>query len=124
MVIAFSARLDRYCLFGHGVMALFSASQYQHCCACLNCWCDGWTDLGMIARVTLGHTGRQLAPPKVMTLAFMLFNLGAVSRVLLVDWAYMPGLWIAAICWGLSFAMYVWNYAPMLWQARVDGHPG
>ena len=80
--------------------------------------------LGMIARVTLGHTGRQLAPPKVMTLAFMLFNLGAVSRVLLVDWAYMPGLWIAAICWGLSFAMYVWNYAPMLWQARVDGHPG
>ena len=80
--------------------------------------------LSMIARVTLGHTGRQLLPPKSMTLAFILFNLGALARVILVDWAYMPGLWIAAVCWGLSFALYLWSYAPMLWQARVDGHPG
>ena len=80
--------------------------------------------LGMIARVTLGHTGRQLEPPKYMTWAFVLFNLGALSRVVLVDWAYMPGLWLAAMCWTLSFAAYVWGYGPMLWRARVDGHPG
>lgn len=80
--------------------------------------------LGMIARVTLGHTGRQLEPPKYMTWAFVLFNLGALSRVVLVDWAYMPGLWLAAMCWALSFAAYVWGYGPMLWCARVDGHPG
>jgi len=80
--------------------------------------------LGMIARVTLGHTGRQLEPPKYMTWAFVLFNLGALSRVVLVDWAYMPGLWLAAMCWALSFAAYVWGYGPMLWRARVDGHPG
>lgn len=80
--------------------------------------------LAMIARVTLGHTGRALQPPRSMTWAFMLFNLGALARVFVVDWAYFPGLWIAAICWSLSFAMYVWNYAPMLWQARVDGNPG
>lgn len=80
--------------------------------------------LGMIARVTLGHTGRQLEPPKYMTWAFVLFNLGALSRVVLVDWAYMPGLWLAAMCWALSFATYVWGYGPMLWRARVDGHPG
>ena len=80
--------------------------------------------LSMIARVTLGHTGRQLLPPKSMTLAFILFNLGALARVILVDWAYKPGLWVAAVCWGLSFALYLWSYAPMLWQARVDGHPG
>ncbi|HZJ95925.1 MAG TPA: NnrS family protein [Thiopseudomonas sp.] len=80
--------------------------------------------LAMIARVTLGHTGRPLQPPRSMTWAFMLFNFGALARVFIVDWAYFPGLWIAAICWSLSFAMYVWNYAPMLWQARVDGNPG
>ena len=80
--------------------------------------------LAMIARVTLGHTGRQLQPPQVMTWAFVLFNLGALARVVLVDWAYIPGLWVAALCWGLSFALYLWNYAPMLCQARVDGHPG
>src|SRR5699024_7833412 len=80
--------------------------------------------LAMIARVTLGHTGRPLQPPRSMTWAFILFNLGALARVFVVDWAYFPGLWIAAMCWGLSFAMYLWNYAPMLWQARVDGNPG
>lgn len=80
--------------------------------------------LGMIARVTLGHTGRPLHPPKSMTWAFVLFNLGALARVILVDWAYIPGLWIAAACWAVSFALYLWSYAPMLWQARVDGHPG
>lgn len=80
--------------------------------------------LGMMARVTLGHTGRQLQPPKSMTWAFALFNLGALARVVLVDWAYIPGLWVAALCWALSFAMYLWSYAPMLWQARLDGQPG
>ena len=80
--------------------------------------------LGMIARVTLGHTGRQLQPPKSITWAFVLFNLGALARVVLVDWAYIPGLWLAAVCWALSFATYLWSYAPMLWQARVDGQPG
>lgn len=80
--------------------------------------------LSMIARVTLGHTGRPLQPPQSMTWAFVLFNLGALARVTLVDWAYFSGLWIAALCWGLSFAMYLWSYAPMLWQARVDGQPG
>ena len=80
--------------------------------------------LSMIARVTLGHTGRALTPPKVMPFAFALINLAVLARVVLVDWAYMSGLWLAAICWALSFALYVICYAPMLWQARVDGHPG
>lgn len=80
--------------------------------------------LAMIARVTLGHTGRPLQPPKSITWAFVLLNCGALARVVLVDWAYLPGLWIAAVCWGLGFALYVYGYAPMLWRARVDGHPG
>lgn len=80
--------------------------------------------LSMIARVTLGHTGRTLTPPKVMPFAFVLINLAVLARVVLVDWGYMSGLWLAAICWALSFTLYVICYAPMLWQARVDGHPG
>lgn len=80
--------------------------------------------LAMIARVTLGHTGRQLQPPKLIAWAFFLLNCGALARVMLVGWAYIPGLWIAAVCWSLGFAIYLWSYAPMLWRARVDGHPG
>jgi len=80
--------------------------------------------LAMIARVSLGHTGRPLQPPAGMTLAFILLNLAGVSRVLLVLWLPLAGLWLAALCWVGAFALYAWRYAPMLLRARVDGHPG
>lgn len=80
--------------------------------------------LAMIARVTLGHTGRPLQLPAGIVGAFVLFNLGTAARVFLsVIWP-VAGLWLAASCWALAFALYVWRYAPMLVASRVDGHPG
>jgi len=80
--------------------------------------------LAMIARVTLGHTGRPLQLPAGIVGAFVLFNLGTAARVFLsVIWP-VGGLWLAAACWALAFALYVWRYAPMLVSPRVDGHPG
>ncbi|WP_417775533.1 NnrS family protein [Stutzerimonas xanthomarina] len=80
--------------------------------------------LAMIARVTLGHTGRPLQLPPGIVGAFVLFNLGAASRVFLITEWPLLGLWLAAVCWALAFALYVWRYAPMLVAARIDGHPG
>ncbi|MEK0363290.1 NnrS family protein [Pseudomonas sp. CBC3] len=80
--------------------------------------------LAMIARVTLGHTGRPLQLPGGIVGAFVLFNIGAASRVFLSGQWPVTGLWLAAICWALAFALYAWRYAPMLLSARVDGHPG
>lgn len=79
--------------------------------------------LAMIARVTLGHTGRPLQPPRSMTWAFVALHLGAASRVLLAPFG-SHALWLAAACWSLAFALYLKDYAPMLCRARVDGHPG
>lgn len=80
--------------------------------------------LAMIARVTLGHTGRMLTPPRAMVAGFALFNLAALARVFLVEVNYQAGLGVAVLCWSLSFAIYLWFYGPMLWRARVDGAPG
>ncbi|WP_027620458.1 NnrS family protein [Pseudomonas sp. Pse1] len=80
--------------------------------------------LAMIARVTLGHTGRPLQPPAGMSLAFILLNLACLSRVGLILWLPMPALWLAGVCWALAFALYAWRYGPMLLRTRVDGHPG
>jgi uncharacterized protein involved in response to NO len=80
--------------------------------------------LAMIARVTLGHTGRPLQLPSGMAVAFVLFNLGAAARVFLAAPWPIQGLWLSAACWALAFALYAWHYAPMLLKARVDGHPG
>ncbi|PIA66117.1 NnrS family protein [Pseudomonas sediminis] len=76
--------------------------------------------LAMMARVSLGHTGRALQPPRTMSWAFGLLNLGALIRVS----AGSSGLWLAALCWAVAFALFAWHYAPMLYRARVDGHPG
>ena len=80
--------------------------------------------LAMIARVTLGHTGRPLQLPPGIVGAFVLFNLGAAARVFLITEWPLIGLWLAAVCWALAFALYAWRYAPMLVTARVDGRPG
>lgn len=80
--------------------------------------------LAMIARVSLGHTGRPLQPPKAMALAFALLNLGVLARVLLVVWLPLEGLTLAAACWIVAFLLFAWHYAPMYWQPRVDGQPG
>jgi uncharacterized protein involved in response to NO len=76
--------------------------------------------LAMMARVSLGHTGRPLQPPKTVAWAFALLNLGALIRVA----AGGAWLWLAALCWVLAFALFVTRYAPILCRARVDGHPG
>jgi uncharacterized protein involved in response to NO len=80
--------------------------------------------LAMIARVSLGHTGRPLQPPKAMIAAFVLLQLGTLARVLLVDFWPQGALHLAATCWAIAFGLFVVFYAPMLCRTRADGHPG
>lgn len=87
----------------------------------------GVLTLGMMARVSLGHTGRKLDPPPVMTLAFVAINLAALARVvlpLLFPAAYTQGMDIAGLIWIAAFGVFAWKYAPMLLRPRVDGKPG
>ncbi len=83
--------------------------------------------LAMISRVSLGHTGRPLSPPKSMTMAYILVSLAAIIRafgpwllpdktLLLID--ISGGLWIGA------FLIFTASYAPMLMTSRKDGRPG
>ncbi len=80
--------------------------------------------LAMVARVSLGHTGRPLQPPQAMAWAFALLNLGAVARALLPPLLPLGALLLSGIAWTLAFALFVWHYAPMLCRPRLDGQPG
>jgi len=83
--------------------------------------------LAMISRVSLGHTGRPLAPPKVMSIAFFMMSLAALVRVfgpLLVPEKALLFYDISAFCWLIAFGSFVIKYGPMLWSARADNHPG
>jgi uncharacterized protein involved in response to NO len=103
-------------LFGLSPMAALHAFTYGGI---------GLFTLGMMVRVTLGHTGRDIRrPPAVTTAMFVLLATGALVRVLLpvLDPAH-PALWmvVAECFWVLPFGMFLATFLPMLLQPRVDG---
>lgn len=83
--------------------------------------------LGMMSRVTLGHTGRPMIAPPAMVAAFWALNLAAAVRVagpLLWPAAYGGSLILSGLLWGLAFALFLWVHGPMLVSPRADGRPG
>jgi len=74
--------------------------------------------LAMIARVSLGHTGRPLLPSKGMVAGFVLVLLAAVSRVLLVPFSGV-GLGLAALLWCSAFGLFLLCYTGVLLKPRV-----
>ena len=87
----------------------------------------GLITLGMMARVALGHTGREILANRYIVLAFLLLEVAVIIRVFL-PW-FLPehylfslnlsgGLWIAA------FVVFVLHYTPILYATRIDGRPG
>lgn len=83
--------------------------------------------LAMIARVSLGHTGRALQPPKLMSLAFACILCAALLRFLL------PNLWpqytnlgvaLAGAGWVVAYGIFCLCYAGPLCRPRPDGKAG
>ena len=88
----------------------------------------GLFTLGMMARVTLGHTGRDvLEPPPAVAWVFGLVAVGSIVRVmlpLLDAQHYVAWIGLSQMLWVLAFLLFLWVFLPMLLQPRVDGRPG
>ena len=88
----------------------------------------GLFTLGMMARVTLGHTGRNIMEPSpVVAWMFGLLAVGSVVRValpLLDAGHYVFWIGLSQLIWVLAFLLFLWVYLPMLLRARADGQPG
>jgi uncharacterized protein involved in response to NO len=83
----------------------------------------GSMTIGMMCRVTLGHTGRDKIATDLTTLSFILMQGAAFMRVfgLMIAPDYSIE-WIigSATLWILCFALYFLIYAPMLWKPDLD----
>ncbi len=83
--------------------------------------------MGMMTRTTLGHTGRMLVAKRSEPAMYGLIQAGALLRVAA---GFAPAPWrdgallLSALCWSLSFALFIAVYAPYLWRARIDGKEG
>ena len=87
----------------------------------------GILTLGMMCRVTLGHTGRDINTGLMSNIAFVLLNLGALFRVIipmLVPDSYTTWVNISGGLWVLAFALFALAYTRILIRPRIDGRPG
>lgn len=88
----------------------------------------GLVTLAMMARVALGHTGRNVhQPPRTVKYALLALILAVVLRVFfpLLDMAhYRPWIALSQLFWILAFSAFLWTYLPFLVKSRVDGQPG
>lgn len=83
--------------------------------------------LGMMARVSIGHTGREMILNSWMVLSFIILNVAAIVRVILPMFMhdfYLQLIQVASGLWIVAFTIFVIAYTPMLLKARIDGREG
>ena len=86
----------------------------------------GMVTLGMMARVSLGHSWRPLQPPQLTILAFDFLNLSSLLRFatpVFFPSAYGTLILLSGSVWILAFAFFLWKYFPILAAPRIDRRP-
>ena len=111
-------------LYGLSLLGMFTPSGALHA---LTLGVVGVFTLGMMSRVSRGHTGRPINVSRLTASAFVLMNLGALIRVF--GPALLPEnypLWVDASAglWVLAFGLFAFGYVPILLRSRIDGKPG
>ena len=88
----------------------------------------GLMTVGMMARVALGHTGRDIKNiSPLLKLVFAAIGASAVFRIVLPLFAmqyYTQWVMTAALFWIVGFVIFLVIYAPILCKPRVDGTYG
>lgn len=115
---------------GYGLFALHYFGFNVNLSSCIHALTAGAMSsliLAMIARVTLGHTGRALNIHVSMLFAFAFIIAAGFGRVLLGFFPHIPlniGYLIAGVPWILAYLLYLVNYSTVLMKPRADGRPG
>jgi len=87
----------------------------------------GMLIIGMMTRVSLGHTGRPITASWLMSIAFVAVALAALGRTFLpiifpayyIEWVMLSGVLFA-----LAFGAFLLEFTPILIAPRPDGKPG
>lgn len=88
----------------------------------------GMVTLAMMARVSFGHTGRDVhEPPRSVYFMLLLLLIGTCVRVflpLLMPAQYMAWIVISQLFWVLAFMLFILIYTPILVNKRIDDQFG
>ncbi|MBT5953785.1 NnrS family protein [bacterium] len=84
----------------------------------------GLSTLGMMSRVSWGHTGRSIqSPPKLVGYLFMLLVAGFILRVfcpLIFPTRYILFMIFSQIAWICAFSGFIFTYTRLFFGPRVD----
>ncbi len=87
----------------------------------------GMITAGMMARISLGHTGRDIQEhSRMLAPIFASLIVVYVARVVLPILSpahYLLWTGIAHLMWVIAFALFLWIYTPILIRPRADGKP-
>lgn len=110
-------------LLAGSILAGWPASAWTHAAGT---GAVGCLILGVIARVSLGHTGRPLVLPGGMVTAFITIHLAALVRVVtafdVIPWHV--GVGVSSLLWVLAFGVFLARYTRVLASPRPDGREG
>jgi uncharacterized protein involved in response to NO len=84
----------------------------------------GIVGMGIITRVSLGHTGRVIEGSNLTVLAYISIIIGAIFRVitpLVWEGNYVNGLYLSVGFWAFAFLLYIIEYGNMMFTKRPDG---
>lgn len=89
--------------------------------------CIGTLTLGMMSRVALGHTGRELRAPVAAIVAFLLISIATLVRIVM-PWVneeqYLLWIQLSGMLWTMAFVAFLIGYTRILLSPRADGQPG
>ena len=77
--------------------------------------------LAVASRAALGHSGRPLVVSKLTVAAYGFVIAGGLVRVL---FPFGAGIVLAGLLWSLGYALFAFDYWPILTRPRIDGRPG
>lgn len=86
----------------------------------------GSMTIGMMARVSLGHTARPLKLAKITIIAFILMVAAGVIRTFLpmIPELYTMAIHLSGGLWILAWVLFLIPYTPILLKPRTDGQFG
>ena len=83
--------------------------------------------LGIMSRVALGHTGRELVVSGPVVVAYYLVGVAAMMRVfgpILLNEAWRFWMIASGTLWATAFLLFLVVYTPILCSPRADGRAG
>lgn len=83
--------------------------------------------IGMMTRVTRGHTGRPILATRTTTITYVFIIVASILRFgapLVLPASYVQLIIVSGVFWVAAASLFLLEYMPMLVSPRSDGRPG